>query len=271
MIIFPPAKINIGLQVTGKRSDGYHSIESVFYPIPLTDVLELLPNEKSGLAFETFGLTIPADGQENLCQKAYRLLDQRHGLPGMKASLLKNIPTGAGLGGGSSDASAMINLIDAIANLQLNYNQKKEIAAELGSDCPYFIQPQAAFVRGRGEIINAHPLSLNGKYLVLVHPNIHVPTADAYRRIKPKAASFDLQKLEKLDIREWKDVVFNDFEAGIFDLHPVLNEIKESMYQLGATYASMSGSGSSIYGIFDIPPVNLECFNDYFCWSGTLQ
>ncbi len=271
MIVFPPAKINIGLQVTGKREDGYHSIESVFYPIPLCDVLELLPNDAAGLQLETLGISIPQDGTENLCQKAYRIINEKYNLPGMKAALLKNIPTGAGLGGGSSDGSAMINLINALAKLNLNTEERLEFSAQLGSDCPFFIEPKPSFISGRGEIIQAHPVQLKGKYLVLIHPNIHVPTAKAYSLISPKKPEFNLVSLDETNIHQWKDQVFNDFEPGIFGLFPELKKIKESLYELGAIYASMSGSGSSIYGIFDAQPKLNKQFEGLYYWQGFLN
>ena len=270
MILFPPAKINLGLFVTEKRSDGYHSIESVFYPIPLCDCLELLPGEVDGLQFQTLGLEIPADGAENLCQKAYRLLSAKHSLPPIKAALLKNIPTGAGLGGGSSDGSAMIRAMLELSGLDMDLESQKVLAAQLGSDCPFFIESKPAFVSGRGEILESLEFSLKGKHLVLIHPNIHIPTAKAYQLIKPRATEFDLRQLPQLPLSEWKEQVKNDFEGGIFAIHPEIKAIKERLYGMGAAYASMSGSGSAVFGIFDEPLQDLEIFKPYFRWTGAL-
>lgn len=270
MIKFPYAKINIGLHITGKREDGFHDIESIFYPIPLSDVLEALPSEEEGMHLEIRGIPIPSDGGENLCQKAFRLIKDRYPVPGIKAALLKNIPTGAGLGGGSSDGSAMINMIREMASLKMEQKEMLEVAAELGSDCPFFIESKAAYVSGRGEKLEAINLDLSGYYMVLVYPNIHVPTGKAYSLVHPRPGRFDLKTLPEIPIEDWKHHIQNDFEPGIFRLHPQIEAIRNAMYQGGALYASMTGSGSTVYGIFNQKPEGIEKFSRYFIWHGEL-
>lgn len=270
MISFPPAKINIGLNITSKRSDGYHNIESIFFPVPLCDVLEVLPGDGSGLDLEVRGIPLPEDGAENLCQKAYRLMDEEYNLPSYKAALLKNIPSGAGLGGGSSDGSAMINMLSQLADLKLSPEQKQKYAAQLGSDCPFFLDAKGTFVSGRGEELEPIPIDLTGYHICLIYPNIHIPTAKAYSLVNPKPSAFNLRYLAELPVEKWKDHAYNDFEPGIFRLHPQIEAIKHQLYKMGALYASMTGSGSTVYGLFEEKPELGGFFKDYFRWIGEL-
>jgi len=271
MVVFPEAKINIGLHVTGKRSDGYHTIESVFYPIPLCDILEIVFSEAdSGFALQVTGTKLPGNPSDNLCSKAYRLFSEIHPLPGAKAALHKIIPAGAGLGGGSSDGSHTLRLLNELAGEPLNTETLLQLASELGSDCPFFIRNKPAFVTGRGEILEPISIDLQGNYLLLIHPRIHVPTAEAYKLVSPSAPVFSLTELPQLPLREWRDKVKNDFEAGIFRVHPEIQGIKEKLYAMGAIYASMSGSGSSVYGIFPDEPELPSDFGKYFVWKGRL-
>lgn len=271
MIRFPKAKINIGLHITARRKDGYHQIESIFYPIPLCDVLEVLPDENQGIHLEIRGIELPNDGAENLVVKAYRKLAERVALPGVKAALLKNIPTGAGLGGGSSDASAMLRILQELTGTEWPEEELIQLAAELGSDCPFFLHEEPAFVSGRGEELEPIGLDLSNYHMVLVYPHVHVSTAKAYSLVNPTPPPFDLRKLPELPIEEWKHHIRNDFESGIFELHPQLRSIKEGLYALGAVYASMSGSGSSVYGIFKTADVNTDSFKPYFLWQSRLD
>ena len=254
MVVFPNAKINLGLRVKGKRPDGYHELDTVFFPVPLTDILELItdPSAEGGFAFSQTGLSIPGDIHNNLCYKAYQLLKKDHpSLPSVKVQLHKLIPMGAGMGGGSSDGAFMLRLINEKYNLQLNDEALKAYALKLGSDCPFFINNQPCHARGRGELMEPIQVNLLNKTLVLVCPGIHISTAEAFANISlspdaPSSASIVTSPLEN-----WKDQLVNDFEGTVFPLYPELKAIKEKLYENGAFYAAMSGSGSTIFGIFD--------------------
>jgi 4-diphosphocytidyl-2-C-methyl-D-erythritol kinase len=272
MISFPNAKINLGLFVTGKRDDGYHDIESVFYPIGLSDVLEVVIDEegaKGTISFQSTGIEIPGDAQENLCVKAYRLINAETELPAVNVHLHKIIPIGAGLGGGSADGAFFVNQLNALCDLNLTEEQRVAYAAKLGSDCMFFIRNEAAFVSGRGEEISPFTIDLSGYYLVLVHPEIHVSTAEAYTGMEPKKPAIELQNALKNSPEEWNEVT-NDFEKTVFSNYPKIEEIKAQLYAEGAAYAAMSGSGSAVYGIFKSPIDLSTTFSDYFLWQGQL-
>ena len=255
MVIFPNAKINLGLRVVSKRSDGYHDLDTVFYPIPVTDILELISNKEthqSEFSFSSSGLEIPGGADQNLCYKAYQLLKKDHpDLPSIKVYLHKQIPMGAGLGGGSSDGAFMLTLLNEQYGLQLSKEKLKEYALQLGSDCPFFINNQPCSATGRGEIMNNIDLSLKGYHLVLVCPGIHVSTKEAFHNIVPQAASLTCEVLVKQPLSEWKSTLINDFEVPVFSSYPAIGEIKKMLYDKGAIYASMTGTGSTVYGIFD--------------------
>jgi len=266
MIAFPPCKINLGLNVLEKRNDGYHNLETCFYPIPLTDILEILPSQQ--LSFIPTGTLIPGESTDNLCLRAYALLKKTFDIPPVDIHLHKVIPTGAGLGGGSSDAAYTLRLLNDLFALQLTIDQLSHYAQQLGSDCSFFIQNEAMLGKGRGEILEPVHFSLSGKYLVLIMPDVHVSTAEAYRGVVPQAAKQSVKSiLENIPLPDWKDVLKNDFEASVFNGHPIIKHYKERLYELGAVYASMSGSGSSVFGIFDHP---IAYTDEALIWSGVL-
>lgn len=264
MIRFPGAKINIGLYVTSKRDDGYHNIESVFYPLPIHDVLEAVPSKESACNLDVRGLPIEGDLSNNLVNKAWQLLHEAHGIPGVEAMLFKNIPMGAGLGGGSSDGAHMLLLLNELFNLQLSEVALLDFAAGLGSDCPFFIRNEAAYVSGRGELLSPLPLSLKENWLALIHPGIHVGTAEAYGLIQPSDPSLWVPLLaeRKIDLRElgnmertlWPQIALNQFEAPVCKRHPQISEAIKVLKDAGAWFQSMSGSGSAVYGLFQSQP-----------------
>jgi 4-diphosphocytidyl-2-C-methyl-D-erythritol kinase len=272
MISFPNAKINIGLRVLGKRADGFHNIESVFYPIGLQDSLELLPVKGSQtMDFTSSGIHIPGLVSDNLCQKAYELIAKDYPLPGIKVHLHKYIPIGAGLGGGSADGAFFVRLLNETLELGLAWGEMHHYAKQLGSDCSFFISNRPAMVTGRGDEMEPVDLSLEGYKLVLVCPPVHINTAEAYKMLEPEDSTLNLEDfITNRPISEWKDVVKNDFEKSVFKKHPVLESIKKALYKEGALYASMTGSGSSIYGIFDERSTLHAKFDSCFFWEGIL-
>lgn len=266
MITFPFCKINLGLHIVNKRTDGFHNIETFFYPIKkLTDVLEIIPSEQ--FSFQCHGTSIEGEEADNLVVKAYHLMRQYHHLPPVLINLLKHIPTGAGLGGGSSDASATLILLNKIFDLQLNNTILKTYAAKLGSDCSFFIEGTSAFASDRGEnLLPCHCSELEGKHIVIIKPNIRISTVEAYSHCKPSPSEMDLREIIEKPISSWKMLLKNDFEKTLFPLYPRLAEVKETLYREGALYASLSGSGSALFGIFEQIP-SLHIGNDclVFC------
>lgn len=248
MVAFPHCKINLGLHVISKREDGYHNIETCFYPVPWTDILEIIPATE--FSFTSSGCIIPGREEDNLCIKAYRLLQTHFDLAPVKIHLHKVLPTGAGLGGGSSDAAFTLRLLNSVCDLKLNIIQLRNFAAQLGSDCSFFVDDKPMLGSGRGEQLVDLSLSLKGLYMVLVKPDIHVSTADAYAQVKPHAPHQNLTDILTLPVAEWKDYLVNDFEKSVFAKYSAIGEIKKEFYSHGALYASMSGSGSSVFGIF---------------------
>lgn len=274
MIVFPCAKINLGLNIVSKREDGYHNLETVFYPIPLYDALEIkYMDEKfpSQVAcdLKVTGNTVECDEQNNLVVKAYNLLAEDYKLPRVHAHLYKHIPSQAGLGGGSSDAAFMIRLLDERFRLNIGNPEMEKYAARLGADCAFFIEAEPAYAEGIGDElmpVDGPKGNLNGYYLAIVKPDIAVSTKEAYAAITPTATSKSCREIVRQPIETWKEELVNDFEAPIFKLHPELAEIKEKLYQQGAKYAAMSGSGSALFGIFETEPNGLkEMFQDCFC------
>jgi 4-diphosphocytidyl-2-C-methyl-D-erythritol kinase len=268
MITFPNAKINLGLHITQKRKDGYHEIESCMVPIPLCDALEMILDKKP--SWNVTGLEVPGDPKDNLILKAEKLLKKDfQGLPNLQIHLHKHIPMGAGLGGGSADGAFALTLMNNLFDLHLDDFFLEEYAAELGSDCPFFIENTPKIIRGRGEILEPNSVSLQGSYLVLVHPGIHVGTKEAYAGVVPKAPK---NKLETIlaDHSRWKEELINDFEPSVFQAHPELAALKSSLYQAGAYYAAMSGSGSSIFGLFDQKPTLPNWPATYFVFESLL-
>ena len=256
MIAFPNAKINIGLHVTEKRTDGFHNLETVFFPVGWCDVLEFV--EASELQFTLTGIPVAGDPESNLVMKAYRLLQSDFGLPALKIHLHKQIPSGAGLGGGSSDGAFMLRLLNKSFDLKLSTEQLLEYSGILGSDCPFFILNKPVFATGRGEVMSIINTTINGMFILLVKPPIEVSTAKAFRHVVPKEPNISLIKLLHLPVQDWKDKVFNQFEQSVFQDYPEIGAIRKKLYDLGAVYASMSGSGSCVYGLFQKLPFNLE-------------
>ncbi|MBO3700473.1 4-(cytidine 5'-diphospho)-2-C-methyl-D-erythritol kinase [Fabibacter sp. E12] len=252
MITFPNAKINLGLQITGRLSNGYHTINTGIYPIPLRDVLEAIPSKKT--SFESSGTTIPGNPKDNLILKAYKLLKKDYHLPELTIHLLKSIPMGAGLGGGSADASFMLNMLNEEFQLFLDDSILEEYAAQLGSDCPFFIRNQPAIATGTGTDVQPIDLDLSGYHLLVLNPGIHISTKDAYAGTSPAPPSYDLKStIESKDFDFWKKTLANDFEKSVFQQYPELGGIKAKLYDSGALYAAMSGSGSTLFGIFSRP------------------
>lgn len=269
MISFPHCKINLGLRVLSKRSDGYHNIETCFYPVPYTDILEII--SASEFSFTQSGIKVRGKDEDNLCLKAYRLIQEEFGIDFVKMHLHKIIPMGAGLGGGSSDAAFTLRLLNEIFDLNLSNDRLKNYASRLGSDCSFFVEDHPMIGTGRGEILSPIAVNLKDLHLVLVKPNIHVSTTDAYSGIEPERAENSVEEILKLPLIEWRGKLSNDFEKSIFKKHPIINEVKEKLYSLGASYASMSGSGSSVFGIFDKPVDLKNEFPSMDYWCGELK
>ncbi|MGV3766075.1 MAG: 4-(cytidine 5'-diphospho)-2-C-methyl-D-erythritol kinase [Chitinophagaceae bacterium] len=256
MIVFPNGKINLGLHITGKRPDGYHNLETVFFPVPIKDALEILPL-KNGTedVFTLTGLPVEGDASGNLCLKAIRLMRMHHpSIPLLQMHLHKVIPMGAGLGGGSADGAFTLSLLNKLFKTGLTAGQLKAYALQLGSDCPFFIDNTPSYATGRGEILQHVPLDLSAYTLVLVNPGIHVSTAMAFAGITPAPAPLSLQEIIEKPVAAWKDLLHNDFERSVFEKFPEIAGVKEQMYHSGAVYAAMSGTGSTVFGLFESTP-----------------
>lgn len=253
MIIYPPAKINIGLYVTGKRLDGYHNISSLFYPLQLCDILEFIPFADKAISsdrLKTSGLEIPGKSSENLIIKALGEIRKFNQLPFFDIHLHKKIPMGAGLGGGSSDAASFLKAVRSFSKPALSESMLQKIALSLGSDCPFFLDPCSSLASGRGEELEAFNVSLKGYLICVFNPGIHVSTRKAYQKVEIGSPATPLKEALKQPVEEWKESVHNVFEEAIFEMHPEIEELKVHLYASGAVYASMTGSGSSVYGIF---------------------
>lgn len=252
MIIFPNAKINIGLNVIERRADGYHNLETVFYPIAIKDALEIVVSDK--LSFQSTGLDIPGRVEDNLCIKGYHLLKKDFDLPPIKIHLHKHIPIGAGLGGGSADAAFFIKLVDQNFDLGLSADQMMGYARQLGADCAFFIQNKPVFAFDKGDEFESIRLDLSDYKIILVMPPVHISTSEAYGGVKPAPVKDPLMELIYRPVSEWKNYIKNDFEVSVFKNHPVIRGVKATLYEAGALYASMSGSGASVFGIFKETP-----------------
>lgn len=273
MLCFPNAKINIGLHILERRPDKFHNIESLFYPVPLSDILEIIVNQEATTSeadLRVSGLHIEGAREDNLCIRAYQLLTEKFPLPPVKIVLHKIIPMGAGLGGGSSDGANTILLLNKKFQLGLDKEGLKSYAARLGSDCTFFIDNQPAIGTGKGNVLTRTLVNLSGYYLVVVKPVVSISTAEAYEGIQPFRPETSLQELVKQPIREWKDKIVNDFEKTIFKKYPEIKQIKEHLYRQGALYASMTGSGSGVYGIFEKEIRLKNFFRGMFYWGGWL-
>jgi 4-diphosphocytidyl-2-C-methyl-D-erythritol kinase len=267
MITYPNAKINLGLYITEKRPDGYHSIETVFVPVPkLCDILEIVPksDQDESISFTQSGLEIDDDRNSNLCIKAFNLINQKVKLPKVAIHLHKQIPLGAGLGGGSSNGAFALKMLNQLAEKPLSQQELADSALELGSDCPFFLHNMPCFASGQGEKIEPLDLKLTGYHILLVNLGIHVNTGKAYACSNPQPAPFNLRLVETTPIEKWKNLVSNDFEKIVFTQHPQVESIKHKLYSIGALYASMSGSGSTVYGFFKNNPKVGELFGKMF-------
>lgn len=270
MITFPNAKINLGLNIVSKRSDGYHNLETIFYPVAIKDALEIIVKEdQSEDAFFQEGIKVDSSPDDNLVMRALKLMRDRYNFPSLEIRLLKAIPFGAGLGGGSADASFMLKLINDTFKLGISDEDLASLAVQLGADCPFFIYNRPVFATGIGEIFEDIELSLKNYIIVLIKPDIHVSTKDAFAGIKPAHPVVSLKEIIKKPVEDWRELMVNDFEESVFAKHPEIGNIKAQLYVHGAVYASMSGSGSSVFGIFNQQPKNIESlFPSYFVWTG---
>lgn len=264
MIAFPNCKINLGLHVVHKRSDGYHDLQTVFYPLPLRDVLEVIKESATGnrqSAINISGLSVQGNIEDNLCIKAYRLLQKDFPqLPPVQFYLHKAIPMGAGLGGGSADGAFTLLLLNEKFQLELTTEKLLEYAGQLGSDCPFFIINKPCLATGRGELLQPLSLDLSAYSFVLVHPGIHISTNWAFAQLTPAVPAQSIKEIIQLPIQQWKERLVNDFEKPVFVHYPELAGIKQQLYDAGAIYAAMSGSGSSFFGIFPKGTVKPELF-----------
>lgn len=274
MIVFPNIKINLGLSITEKRPDGYHNLETVFYPVALEDALEIhtLPKAEKKITLHQYGMEIAGNPEDNLVAKAYSLLDKEFHLPPVEIHLYKHIPSGAGLGGGSSDAAFMLKLLNEQFHLNLSEERLEIYAATLGADCAFFIKNKPVYAEGIGNIFSPIELSLRGYQIMIVKPDVFVSTREAFANIHPHHPEHPVKEVIRRPVAEWKDRLINDFEASVFPQHPVIGEIKQELYNQGAIYASMSGSGSSVFGLF-VPDTTLPEITwkpDTFCFKGKL-
>ena len=254
MIVFPNCKINLGLHILQKRTDGFHNLETIFYPLPFQDALEVIQNKNNSpeLNFSSSGLPIQGEPNENICYKAYYLLKEKYPqLPSIKMHLHKVIPMGAGLGGGSADGAFTLLLLNKKFNLELSEEELIQYALQLGSDCPFFLKNQPCYANGRGELLQSIPLDLSSYKILLINPGIHINTGWAFSQITPTSNRVSLKESINLPIAKWKEEIRNDFEEPISIAHPEIGQVKELLYKKGALYASMTGSGSTLFGIFE--------------------
>lgn len=268
MICFPCCKINLGLNITAKRPDGFHDLESVFYPVNWIDSLEIETSIVDKMSL--YGLPIEGNEQDNLVWKALKLLRKDFDFDFTQFNLVKNIPMGAGLGGGSANGSFALVALNNFYSLGISQQKLEEYAAILGSDCPFFIRNKPQKVSGRGEVLEDLNLDLSDYYIVLVNPKIHVNTGFAFSQIKPAKAKSSVFDIIEQPLENWKGNLKNDFELGVFAKHSEIGELKQRLYGLGAVYASMTGTGSSVYGIFNKPLEDITMFGNYPTWQGKL-
>ncbi|MFD2571247.1 4-(cytidine 5'-diphospho)-2-C-methyl-D-erythritol kinase [Spirosoma soli] len=268
MLVFPNAKINLGLRITEKRADGFHNLQSCFYPVGWSDALEVIPADT--FSFTSAGLPIPGDLDKNLCVKAYNLLKADYDLPPVQMHLHKIIPIGAGLGGGSADAAFALKLLNERFELGIDVTQLEDYARKLGSDCAFFIRNEPMYCLEKGDVFEKIAVDLSGYYVLLVYPNFAISTAEAYAAIKPRQPEIALREQLLAPIETWRTTIHNDFEDSLFPTYPLLAEIKQQLYDADAVYASMSGSGSTLYGIFNAPVIVPNQFKYYSVWQSKL-
>ncbi len=258
MITFPNCKINLGLWVMQRRPDGYHNIQTVMMPVPWCDILEIVPAKGSETTLAVSGIQINSPPENNLCYKAWRLMADKYGILPVSIHLHKVIPAGAGLGGGSSDAAFTLKMLNSMFNLNLDNEILRSLAVQLGMDCSFFIENVPALSTGRGEFLKPVSLNLDGYYLVIAKPPVHVSTAAAFLGTKPFYRENSIEEIVNLSVQDWKRELHNDFENTVFDLYPEIQDIRNSMYRHGAIYSSMSGSGSAVYGLFKEKPAEMD-------------
>lgn len=268
MISFPNAKINLGLAITDKRADGFHNIETCFYPIPLYDVLEFVESDTFELSL--YGHQLDGKISDNLLTKVWQLMNTLYQIPPIKAALLKNIPAGAGLGGGSSDASFLIKGLNDLFLLGLSHVEMENLAVSLGSDCPFFIRNRPAIGTGRGEVLSEISLSLTGYYLTLVFPQVHISTATAFQHISPRHPDHSIAQVLLQAPKNWRGRLHNSFQSVSIQMYPVIGQIIDQLYEIGADYASLTGSGSSVFALSEIPLETHGRFNDLIVYSWKL-
>lgn len=263
MVTFPNCKINLGLNILQKREDGYHDLETVFFPVPFYDVLEVVSSDKTDL--QNTGV-YAGKIENNLCLKAFQLLKKDFPqLPEIKIHLHKSIPTGAGLGGGSADAAFTLSLLNEKYNLNISSQKLFEYALLLGSDCPFFILNKPVFATGRGEKMKEINLSLSGYKIIIINPDIHINTKETFQQLSPVTPERNINKIILQPIETWKNELVNDFEKIVFTQHPQIKKIKENLYDHNAMYASMTGTGSTVFGIFkSTDQIKLSIEDGYF-------
>ena len=267
MICFPNAKINLGLAVTEKRPDGFHNLETCFYPIPLTDVLEF--EQSTQFELTLYGAPIAGSVDDNLLSRVWKLMNLEFGIPPVKVALLKQIPSGAGLGGGSADAAFFIKELNAFFNLSMTVEHMERIALNLGSDCPFFIRNTPALASGRGEVMTDIDLSLSGYYLTVVFPGLFISTAEAFRKIVPRKPQIPLQQVLQLSPDQWKNKLVNDFQSIVIEMFPRIGNLIDQLEQSGAFYAALSGSGSAVFALSKSPlsPFSTDASDKVFSWK----
>jgi len=270
MLLLSPAKINLGLFITERRKDGFHNLQSVMVPIGLCDILEILalPEGNTGIRFTQTGIRLDSASGENLCERAYEAMSERRRLPAVSVHLHKRVPAGAGLGGGSSNASTMLKGLNRLLKVPLPVDDLHRIAAGLGSDCPFFLYGVPMMMEGRGEILSPFRPGLDDFHLTVLYTGLHISTREAYRNVVPTQRARHLRDEIRLPISQWIRSVVNDFEKPVFEMSPGLRKLKEELYRAGALYASLSGSGSALYGIFRVEPELPPDLSEHVVWSG---
>ncbi len=272
MIVFPKAKINLGLRITARRPDGYHDIETIFYPVGLCDALEFVISDsiEKEDKLNVTGIATGSSNSDNLVIKTLRKLREKHSFPFLRIHLHKVIPIGAGLGGGSSDAAYILKAVNRYFELGIDEQKLKSLSLEIGSDCPFFIDSLPSFASGRGEILEPIEAVLAGLHLLILNPGVSINTREAYRKCRPVSPVTSLRKLIGLPVNSWKGQVVNDFEEYAIKNYPVIGKLKSELYNAGASFSLMSGSGSSVYGIFSEKPDLPDQIKSFLIWEGVV-
>jgi len=273
MIRLSPAKVNLGLRILRKRADGFHDLHSVMLPVPFYDILEILPAGRVGadLTFTQSGIIPETEFEEHLCVRAFRLFAETGAGLSVRMHLHKQIPVGAGLGGGSSNAATVLTMLNDLSGKSLDENSLHHLAAKLGSDCPFFLLNKTALMEGRGEKLTGLQLDLSHNFMVIVNPGIHISTAEAYGMISPDPTHISFPEMLKKPEGSWKDLLANDFEKPLFKKYPQLEKIRNELFNAGAFYAAMSGSGSSVFGLFEKDPRLVKGLSGRIIWQGMIE